>query len=84
VKGRKNEILTRQESRQESRHDVSYFLITANPSIGEQLSSHIAKALQADVQTKTLSKSQIDNVFEKRVKNMDVFNSKKDNNLVTL
>jgi len=60
VKGQKNEILTRQESRHSSRPDVLYFLPTAHYL--KQLPTHIAhiaKAPQANAATKALSKSAI-------------------------
>jgi hypothetical protein len=68
VKGQKNEILTRQESRHSSRPDVFYFLPTAH--FLKQLPTHIAhylfrtcfgiaKAPRANAKTKALSKSAI-------------------------
>jgi hypothetical protein len=58
VKGQKNEILTRKESRHSSRPDVFYFLPTAH--FLKQLPTHIAhiaKATRANALTKALSKS---------------------------
>jgi len=60
VEGQKNEILTRQESRHSSRHNVFYFFSTAH--FLKQLPTHIAhiaKAPQANSATKALSKSAI-------------------------
>jgi hypothetical protein len=60
VKGQKNEILTRQESRHPSRPEVFYFFATAH--FLKQLPTHIAhiaKAPQANATTKALSKSAI-------------------------
>jgi len=60
VKRQKNEILTRPESRHSSRPDVFYFLPTAH--FLKQLPTHIAhiaKAAQANADTKALSKSAI-------------------------
>jgi hypothetical protein len=60
VKGQKNEILTRQESRHSSRPDVFYFFATAH--FLKQLPTHIAhiaKAPRANATTKALSKSAI-------------------------
>jgi len=60
VKGLKNEILARQESRYSSRPNVFYFFPIAN--FLKQLPSHIAhiaKAPQANAETKALSKSEI-------------------------
>ena len=60
MKGQKNEILTRPESRHSSRPDVFYFLPTAH--FLKQLPTHIAhiaKAPQATATTKALSKSAI-------------------------
>jgi len=60
VKGQKNEILTRPESRHSSRPDVFYFLPTAH--FLKQLPTHIAhiaKAPRANATTKALSKSAI-------------------------
>jgi hypothetical protein len=60
VKGQKNEILTRQESRHSSRPDVFYFL--PNAHFLKQLPTHIAhiaKATHATAETKALSKSAI-------------------------
>jgi len=60
VKGQKNEILTRKESRHTSRPDVFYFFATAH--FLKQLPTHIAhiaKATQAKAETKALSKSAI-------------------------
>jgi hypothetical protein len=62
VKGQKNEILTRTESRYSNRSDVFYFLPTAYPPTGGQLPTHIAhiaKAPRANAETKALSKSAI-------------------------
>jgi len=62
VKGQKNEILTRPESRYSSRPDVFYFLPTAH--FLKQLPTHIAhiaKAPRANAETNALSKSA--NVF---------------------
>jgi hypothetical protein len=56
VKGQKNEILTRPESRHSSRPDVFYFLPTAH--FLKQLPTHIAhiaKAPRANATTKALS-----------------------------
>jgi hypothetical protein len=58
VKGQKKGILTRKESRHSSRPDVFYFLPTAH--FLKQLPTHIAhiaKAPQANAETKALSKS---------------------------
>ena len=60
MKGQKNEILTRQESRHSSRPNVFYFFATAH--FLKQLPTHIAhiaKAPQANAATKALSKSAI-------------------------
>jgi hypothetical protein len=60
VKGQKNEILKRQESRHSSRPVVFYFL--PNAHFLKQLPTHIAhiaKAPQANATTKALSKSAI-------------------------
>jgi hypothetical protein len=60
VKGQKNEILIRPESRHSSRLDVFYFFATAH--FLKQLPTHIAhiaKAPQAYATTKALSKSAI-------------------------
>jgi hypothetical protein len=60
VKGQKNEILTRPESRHSSRPSVFYFLPTAH--FLKQLQTHIAhiaKAPQTHAKTKALSKSAI-------------------------
>jgi len=60
VKGQKNKILTRPESRHSSRPNVFNFLPTAH--FLKQLPTHIAhiaKAPQDKAQTKTLSKSAI-------------------------
>jgi hypothetical protein len=60
VKGQKNEILTRQESRHSSRLNVFYFFAIAH--FLKQLPTHIAhiaKAPQANAATKALSKSAI-------------------------
>lgn len=60
MKGQKNEILKRQESRHSSRLDVFYFLPTAH--FLNQLPTHIAyiaKATQANATTKALAKSAI-------------------------
>jgi len=60
VKGQKNEIFTRPESRHPSRPGVFYFLPTAH--FFKQLPTHIAliaKATQASATTKALSKSAI-------------------------
>ena len=60
VKGQKNEILTRQESRHSSRPYVFYFLPTAH--FLKQFPTHIAhiaKAPHANATTKALSKSAI-------------------------
>jgi hypothetical protein len=60
VKGQKKEILTRLKSRHSSRPDVFYFLPTAH--FLKQLPTHIAhiaKAPQANAETKALSKSAI-------------------------
>lgn len=60
MKGQKNEILTRPESRHSCRPDVFYFFATAH--FLKQLPTHIAhiaKAPQADAATKALSKSAI-------------------------
>jgi hypothetical protein len=60
VKGQKNEILTRQESRHSSRPDVFNFFATAH--FLKQLPihiAHIAKATQANAETEALSKSAI-------------------------
>lgn len=60
MKGQKNEILTRQESRHSSRPDVLYFLPTAHYL--KQLPTHIAhiaKAPLAIAASKALSKSAI-------------------------
>jgi hypothetical protein len=60
VKEQKNEILTRQESRHSSRPDVFYFLPSAH--FLKQLPTHIAhiaKARQANAETKALPKSAI-------------------------
>jgi hypothetical protein len=64
VKGQKNEIQTRKESRHSSRPDVFYFLPSAH--FLKQLPTHIAhiaKAPQANAETKALSKSAISNIF---------------------
>jgi len=60
VKGQKNEISTRPKSRHSNRPDVFYFLPTAH--FLKQLPTHIAhiaKAPQANAETKALSKSAI-------------------------
>jgi len=60
VKEQKKEIVFRQESRHESRPDVFYFL--PNAHFFKQLLTHIAhiaKATQANAETKALSKSAI-------------------------
>lgn len=60
MKGQNNEISTRQESRHLSRPDVFYFLPTAH--FLKQLPTHIAhiaKAPEANSETKALSKSAI-------------------------
>jgi hypothetical protein len=60
VKGLKKEILTRPKSRHSSRRNVFYFLPTAH--FLKQLPTHIAhiaKASQANPDTKALSKSAI-------------------------
>jgi len=60
VKGLKKEISTRPKSRHSSRPDVFYFLPTAH--FLKQLPTHIAhiaKATQANAETKALSKSAI-------------------------
>ena len=60
MKGQKNEILTRPESRHSSRPDVFYFLHNAH--FLKQLPTHIAhiaKAPRANAATKALSKSAI-------------------------
>ncbi len=60
MKGQKNEILTRLESRHSSRPNVFYFFATAH--FLKQLSTHIAhiaKAPRANAETKALSKSAI-------------------------
>jgi hypothetical protein len=60
MKGQKNEILTRPESRHSSRPNVFYFFATAH--FLKQLSTHIAhiaKAPRANATTKALSKSAI-------------------------
>jgi hypothetical protein len=60
VKGQKNEILTRPESRHSSRPNVFYFFATAH--FLKQLPTHIAhiaKAPQANATTKALPKSAI-------------------------
>ena len=64
MKGQKNEILSRQESRHSSRFNVFYFFATAH--FLKQLPTHIAhpdfigtKAPQANATTKALSKSAI-------------------------
>jgi len=67
VKGQKNEILTRQESRHSSRPVVFYFFPTAH--FFKQLPTHIAhiaKAPQANATTKALSKSAILPTHQKR------------------
>ncbi len=60
MKGQKNEISTRQESRHTSRPDVFYFFSTAH-FLKQLLThiAHIAKATQANAETKALSKSAI-------------------------
>lgn len=60
MKGKKNEILIKPESRHSSRPDVFYFLPDA--LFIKQLPTHIAhiaKASQANPETKALSKSAI-------------------------
>jgi len=60
VKGQENEILTRPDSRHSSRPNVFYFFATAH--FIKQLPTHIAhiaKATQANAETKALSKSAI-------------------------
>jgi len=62
VKGQKNEILTRQESRHSSRLDVFYFLPTAHFLKTNILPTHIAahcQAAQADSQTKACQRAAI-------------------------
>jgi hypothetical protein len=62
VKGQKNEILTGQESRHLSRHDVFYFLPTAHFLKTILLPAHIAahcQAAQADTQTKACQRAAI-------------------------
>jgi len=67
VKGQKNEILTRQESRHSSRPDVFNFLPRVYPDergthFLKQLPTHIAhiaKATRANAETKDLLKSAI-------------------------
>jgi hypothetical protein len=62
VKGQKNEILTRPESRHPSQFYVIYFLPTAHfLKQSPTHIAHIAKAPQASTETKALSKSA--NVF---------------------
>jgi len=60
VKGQKNEISTRSESRHSSRPNVFYFFATAH-FLKQLLThiAHIAKAPQANAETKALSKSAI-------------------------
>jgi hypothetical protein len=60
VKGQKNKILSRKESRHTSRLDVFHFFATAH--FLKQLPTHIAyiaKATQASAKTNALSKSAI-------------------------
>ncbi len=60
VKGKKNEISTRQKSRHSIRPDIFLFFSTAH--LLKQLPTHIAhiaKAPQANAETKALSKSAI-------------------------
>ena len=67
MKGQKNEILTRQESRHSSRPDVFYFFATTH--FLKQLPTHIAhiaKAPRANAEAKALSKSAILLTLEKR------------------
>jgi hypothetical protein len=71
VKGQKNEISTRQESRHSSRPDVFYSLPTAH--FLKQLPSHIAhiaKAPRANAKAKALSKSAIANALFATYKNL--------------
>ena len=73
MKGQKNEILTRQESRHSSRPDVFYFLPTAHPPTGGQLVIHIAniaKALQSKAENKALSKIAILPTLQKPFRNI--------------
>lgn len=58
MKGKKNEILTRPESRHSSRPGVYYFLPTAD-FLKQLLThiAHIAKAPRANAATNALSKS---------------------------
>lgn len=60
VKGQRNEILIRLESRHSSRPDVFYFLSSTH-FLKQLLTriAHIAKATQASAETKSLSKSAI-------------------------
>jgi hypothetical protein len=73
VKGQKNEISTRQESRHSSRPDVFYFFPIAH--FLKQLPTHIAhiaKAPQANAATKALSKSAI---IQPKILKFVIFNS---------
>ncbi|MBE0661126.1 MAG: hypothetical protein IH597_01560 [Bacteroidales bacterium] len=68
MKGQKNEILKRPESRHSSQPDVSYFFATAH--FLKQLPTHIAhiaKATQAYATTNALSKSAILLTHEKKL-----------------
>jgi hypothetical protein len=75
VKGQKNEILTRQESRHSSRPDVFYFFPTAH--FLKQLPTHIAhiaKAPRANATTKALSKSAILPPHQEKNTNFEFYN----------
>jgi len=81
VKGQKNKILTRQESRHSCRPDVFYFFATAH--FLKQLPTHIAhivKAPQANAIIEALSKSAILPTFISTFRNLDI--AKRTNNLL--
>jgi len=74
VKGPRNEILTRPESRHASRPDVFYFLPTAH--FLKQLPTHIAhiaKAPQTNAETKALSKSAILPPYQEKNTNFEFY-----------
>ena len=75
MKGQKNEILTRAESRHSSRPDVFYFLPTTY--FLKQLPTHIAhiaKAPRANTETKALSKSAILQTHQEKNTNFEFYN----------
>ncbi len=75
MKGQKNEILTRKESRHSRRPEIFYFLPTAHflkqlPT----LIAHIAKAPRAIATTKALSKSAILPTHQEKNTNFEFYN----------